>query len=122
MQSHGALEIFASHVFERTDFHDAGVVDQEIDSAEPVDDLPHSSVDLIGIEQVAFDSHNFATAPGEIGFRARELFAIAGNESNTPALLTDVSRQHETETARSATDQGDFVAQRISRCAKGTTR
>ena len=50
MQLHGAIEIFAVHVIERTDFDDAGVVDQDVDFAEAIDSCPDSGVNLRAIE------------------------------------------------------------------------
>jgi hypothetical protein len=121
MQSHRAIEIFAGHVIERPDLDDAGVVDQDVDLAETIDGRPDGRVNLIAIEQIAFNRQNFGTAPSEIGFRARELFTIARNECDVPALLANVSRQHEPQPARSTTNQDDFVAQCVSRRANGAT-
>jgi hypothetical protein len=111
MQSHRAIIIFASHVIDRTDFDDAGVIDQDVNPIEMIDDFPDSGLNLIAIEQIAFDRENFSAASSEIGFRAREFFWITCEESNVSALVTNASRQHETESTRSATDQGNFIAQ-----------
>jgi hypothetical protein len=62
MESHGAIEIFARHVIERTNLNDAGIVDQDVDFAEAIDSCPDSAMNLRVIEQVAFDGHNLATA------------------------------------------------------------
>jgi hypothetical protein len=104
-------------VIERTDFDDAGVVDQNVDPVEMIDDFPDSSLNLIAIEQIAFDGENFSAAGGEIGFCAREFFWITSDESNVSALVANVSRQHETKSTRSATDQRNFIAQRVLRGA-----
>jgi hypothetical protein len=117
MQSHRAVVIFAGHVIERTDFDDAGVVDQDVNPAEAIDDGPYSGLNLIAIEQIAFNGENFSAARSEIGFRAREFFRIAREESNVSALVANVSRQHEPESARSACDKGNFIAQRVLRRA-----
>src|SRR5678815_1876674 len=118
MQFHRAVVIFAGHVIERTDFDDSGVVDQNVNPAEVIDDFPDSGLNLIAIEQIAFHTENFCAARGEIGFRAREFFWITREESNLSALVANVSRQHEPESTRPATDQGNFVAQRVLRRAK----
>jgi hypothetical protein len=78
-----------------------------------IDDFPNSRVNLIAVEQVAFDGENFSAACVEVGFRTREFFRIAGEESNVSALLANVSRQHEAESTRSATNQGNSIAQRV---------
>jgi hypothetical protein len=78
-----------------------------------IDDFPHSGRNLIAIEQIAFDGENFSAPRNEISFRAREFFWITREQSNLSALVANVSRQHETESTRSATDQGNFVAQRV---------
>src|SRR4249919_339977 len=115
MQSHRAFVIFAAHVFERTDFDDAGVVDQDVDPVEMIDDFPDSSLNLIAIEQIAFDGENFSGARSEIDLRTCEFFWITREQSNLSALVANVPRQHETESTRSATDQDNFIAQRVLR-------
>ena len=117
MQFHRAVVIFAGHVIERTDFDDAGVVDQDVNPVEMIDDFPDSGLNLIAIEQIAFDRENFSAASREIGFRAREFFWITREEGNVSALVANVSRQHEPKSTRSATDQGNFIAQRVLRRA-----
>jgi hypothetical protein len=42
-------------VIERTDFNHTGVVDQDVNPVEMIDDFPDSSLNLIAIEQIAFD-------------------------------------------------------------------
>jgi hypothetical protein len=91
-------------VIKRTDFDDAGVVDQNINPVEMIDDFPDSGLNLIAIEQIAFDGENVSAARSEIRFRAREFFWITREESNLSALVPNVSRQHETKSTRSATD------------------
>jgi hypothetical protein len=104
-------------VIERTYFDDAGVVDQDVNPVEMIDDFPDSSLNLIAIEQIAFDGENFFAASSEIGFCTREFFWITREESNVSALVANVSRQHEPKSTRSATDQGNFIAQRVLRRA-----
>jgi hypothetical protein len=41
MQPHCAVEILTGHVLQWTDFDNAGVVDQDVDLAKPIDDLPN---------------------------------------------------------------------------------
>jgi hypothetical protein len=117
MQSHRAVVIFSAHVIERTNFDDAGVVDQNVNPVEMIDHFPDRSRNLIAIEQVAFDGENLSAARSEISFRAREFFSITREESNLSALVANVSRQHETKSTRSAADQDNFIAQRVLRCA-----
>src|SRR5258705_12459537 len=112
MQSHRAVIIFASHVIERTDFDDAGVIDQDVNPVEMIDDFTDSCQNLVAIEQIAFDGENFSAAGGEIGFCAREFFWITRDESNVSALVANLSRQHETKSTRSATHQRNLFAQR----------
>jgi len=115
MQSHRAVVILAGHVIERTDFDDAGVVDQDVNPVEMIDDFPDSGLNLIAIEQIAFDRENFSAASSEIGVCARKFFWITREQSNVSALVANVSRQHEPKSTRSATDQGNFIAQRVLR-------
>jgi hypothetical protein len=104
-------------VIERTDFDDAGVVDQDVNSVEIIDDFPNSGLNLIAIEQIAFDGENFSATSSEIGLCAREFFWITREEGNVSALVANVSRQHEPKSTRSATDQGNFITQRVLRRA-----
>jgi hypothetical protein len=108
-------------MIERTDFDDAGVVDQDVNPVEAIDHFPDSGFNLIAIEQIAFDRENFSAARSEIGFRVREFFWIACEESNLSVLRANVSRQHEPEPARAASDQNNFIAQRVLRRADQTS-
>jgi len=108
-------------MIKRTDLDYAGVVDQDVDFSESIDNRPDSGLNLSAIEQIAVDSQNFPTARGEIGFRAREFFMVACYESDTPASRTNVACQHETEPAGSATDENNFIAQLVSGRANGAT-
>src|SRR5262245_22362779 len=92
MHSHGAIVIFAGHVIERTDFDDTGVIDQDIDPVEMIDDFLDSALNLIPLEQIAFDSEDFSAARSEIGLGTREFFWITCEESNLSALAANVSR------------------------------
>jgi len=91
-------------MIERTDFNDTGIVDQDVNPVEMIDDSPNSGVNLIPIEKIALDGENFSAARSEIGFRAREFLWITGEQSNLSALFTNVPRQDETESTRSAAD------------------
>jgi hypothetical protein len=104
-------------VIERTDLDDAGVVDQDVNPVKMIDHFPDSCLNLVTIEQIAFDGENFSAARSEIGFCSREFFWITRKESNLSVLVADVSRQHETKSTRSATDQGNFIAQHVLRRA-----
>src|SRR5215468_946076 len=104
MQPHRTVVIFARHMIERGDFDDAGVIDQDVDPVEIIDDFPNSRLNLIAIEQIAFDGENFSAAPNEIDFGASEFFWIAREQSNLSALVANVSRQHKPKSARTATD------------------
>jgi hypothetical protein len=95
MQSHGALEIFSRHMLERADLDDAGAVDQDIDLAEAIDDLPNSGPNLPCIMQVALNRQNRAATPGEIRFCAPEFLSISRNERDLSACRADLSRKHE---------------------------
>ena len=92
--------------------------DQDVNLGETIDNCPDGAVNLSAIEQIAFDRQNFGAAPSEIRFRAREFFTIARNECHAPTLPGNVSRQHESESAGSATDKNNFLAQGVSRRAK----
>jgi len=108
-------------VIERTNFDDARVIDQDVNPIEMIDDFADRGLNLIAIEQIAFKCENFSAANTEIGFCAREFFWITREESDVSALVANVSRQHETKSTRSATDQSNFIAQRVSRRANNAS-
>src|SRR5262245_53107369 len=115
MQSHRAVVIVTGHVIERTDFDDAGVVDQDVDPVETIDDLSNSGLNLTRIEQIALDNENFPSCRSEVGFGAVEYAGIPSKKLNGSALVANVSRQHEPESTRSATNQCNFIAQAVLR-------
>ena len=111
MQLHGALEIFAHHVLERADLDNAGVVDQDVDLAEPIDDLANGRFNLSTIEQVALNRKRFTAPLGEIGFGAREFIGIARDENNFPALIANLPGDGQAEAAGTASDESDLIAE-----------
>jgi hypothetical protein len=118
MQSHGTLKIFPRHMLERADLNDAGAVDQDIDLAEAIDDLPNSRLNLPFIKQVALHGQNCAAAaPGKVRFCAPEFLGIARNERNLSACRAKLPREHESKSPRSACDENDFIAQGVARRA-----
>ena len=121
MKLHGVFEILPRHVFQRTNFDDAGVVDQNVDLAKAIDDLTNSGSNLRRIEQVALNGQNRPAARSEIGFCTRQFFRVAGNQCNVPALRANVSRKYEPESARSAGDDSHFAAQCITRGANNAS-
>jgi len=104
-------------VIERTDFNGAGVVDQNVNPLEVINDFPNSSLNLITIEQIAFDSENSSAVCGEIGFRTHKFLGITREKSNFSALVANVAGQHEPESTRSPSDQGNSIAQGVLRRA-----
>jgi hypothetical protein len=104
-------------MIERTDFDDAGVVDEDVNPVEVINDFPDSSLNLIAIEQIAFDSENFSATRSDIRLGADEFFCITREKRNASALFANMSRQHQPKSTRSATNQGNFIAQRVLRCA-----
>src|SRR5206468_4637837 len=110
MQSHGAFEILARHVLKRTNFDNAGVVDQNVDLAEAIDDLTNSCLDLATIEQIALNGQDHAAALDEIGLCTRQFIRVARDERDAPALRANVSRKHESKSARSTRDKCNLAA------------
>src|SRR5713101_1364510 len=115
MQSHGALEILMRHMLKRTDFDNAGVVDQDVDLAKAIDDLPNSRLNLPGIQQVALHGQRRTAARSKIGLCARELIRVARNKCNVAVSRANLSRKHEPKSARPACDEHDLVVQGIAR-------
>src|SRR5438094_4838747 len=109
MQSHGAVEIIPRHMLKWTDFDNAGVVDQDVDLAKTIDDLPNSRLNLPGIQQVALHGQHCIAAPGKISFCAPEFIGVARNERDLPACSANLSRKHEPKSTRAACDDKDPV-------------
>lgn len=110
MEREVLFEIFALHMIERAGFHDTSVVDQNVDPAETLDRLFDGGFDLGTIEQVALDVEYFTASKIETGFRAGEFVRIAREQRNLPATFADLSRNDQTEPARTAGDKGDFAS------------
>src|SRR6266481_7502178 len=121
MQPHGALEIFVAHVLKWTNFHNPGVVDQDVDPAEPIDDRAYSGLNLSAIAQIAFDGENFVAAGSEIGFCACEFLGVTREESNLSALVANMSCEHESQSARTTGDEDNFVTQPVTSRAKNSS-
>jgi len=123
MQPHGTFEITPRHVFQWTDFHDAGVVDQDVDLAKSIDNFLNRGLNLTGIEQISFNPESIrgATAPTEIDLCALQFFRVPRNDGNLTALRADMPGKHESESSRPAGDDGNLVAQRITRGANGAS-
>ena len=110
MEAHGAIEILDLHVLERTDFDGAGVVNQDVDLAEAIDDLLNSGLNLRGIEQIALDCEHLSAASSEIGFGPGEFSGIAGKNRNAPALFANLARYFQAESARAAGNECGFAS------------
>jgi hypothetical protein len=82
-------------VIERTDFDHPSVIDQNVDPAEMIEDLPNSSMDLITTEQIAFDGENSTATTSEISFGAGQFFWITCEEGDLSALIANVSCKDE---------------------------
>ena len=108
-------------MLKRTNFDNAGVVDQDVDLAKAIDDFPNSRLNLSGIEQIAFNREDFAAAGSKISLCTRQLIRIARNDGNVTASLANMSREHESESARPAGDKDNFVVQRIA-CSANDAR
>src|SRR6266550_780831 len=118
MQSHGPFEILPRHVFKRTNFDNAGAVDQNVDLTQAIHDLTNSRLNLAAIEQVALNGQDYAAAPGEISFGARQFIRVARDEHNAAAFRANMSCKHKTKSSRAACNYGDLAAQRIARRSK----
>ena len=66
-------------------------------------------MNLRGLQQITRDSENFSSEPIQRGFRTRELVDVASNERNFRALSAKLLRDNETQPARAAGDESDFV-------------
>src|SRR4029453_11310249 len=121
MQLHGVFEILPRHVLQRTNFDNAGVVDQNINLAKAIDDLTNRGFNLCGIEQVALNGQDHTAVCGEISLCTAQFIRIARDERNASSLRTNVSRQHKPESARTPCDDSHFAAECITRGANNAS-
>src|SRR5947207_15463804 len=112
MQLHGAFEIISSHMLERTNFNNSGVINQNVDLAEAIHDLANRRLNLFGIEQIALDGERNTAAANEIRFGAREFVSVASNQRHVAAVAANLSRKHQTEPAVTAGNECDLVRDR----------
>jgi hypothetical protein len=84
---------------EWTDLDNAGVVDQDVNLAEAINDFPDSRLNLSGIQQIALDGQHGASVPGEISFCAREFRHIPCEQRDLTACGANLPRKHEPESA-----------------------
>jgi len=98
-------------MLERTDFDDPGVVNQDVDLSEALKGLLDSGLNLGAVEQIALNRKHLAAAGSEFGFRVRKLFRIARENRNATALFAALARNLQAESARTACDKRDFIAE-----------
>src|SRR2546421_387237 len=82
MKAHRAIEILELHVRKRSDFDDAGIVNQDVDLTETLNRLLDGGLNLRGLEQIALNRKDFGSGAIQLRFRAGEFFGIARDESD----------------------------------------
>ena len=76
------------------------------------DRLADGGLNLRRLEQIALDRKRFASADGEIVLRARELIQIPREQDDSAAFSTNLTRKHQTESARTTGNKNHFVLKR----------
>src|ERR1044072_4226447 len=109
MKAHGLLEILRSHILNGTYFDNAAVIDQDTNLPKAIDDFSNSRLNLVSIEQVAFDHEDFAPARNKISLCAHQFVRIARNDCNIAAVGANMAREHQSESTRPTGDQDNFV-------------
>src|SRR5919108_3747816 len=107
-------------MLKRPNLDDAGIVDQDVDLAESVDDAPHSRPNLLSIEQIAFNRQHDSVVRGQIGFGTGEFLRVARNEGDVAASRANVPRQNESKPARSTGDEDNFFTYGVARRSNET--
>src|SRR5439155_879294 len=92
-----AIEILMRQMLKGTDFDNTGVVNQDVDLDKAIDDSPNSRLNLSGVEQIAFNCEDPATAWRKISLCTRQFLMIPRNESNVAAVRANMSREHKSE-------------------------
>src|SRR5215813_3229746 len=116
MELQRTFEIVARHVIKWADLNNAGVINQDVDLAEPIDNLVNGRANLLTIEQIAWNRQHLtaAAASYEILFRSCQLTGIARDQGNAATLSANVSRQYESEPTRTACNDGNLIVERIA--------
>jgi hypothetical protein len=109
MQVHRPLEVFASHVLERADLNNAGIVYYDVEAAETIDDLLDGGIDLFAFEQVARNREHFSAVPHEFLASSRQFIKIASEQCDPRAFSAKLASEDQSQSARSAGDQDDFA-------------
>ena len=91
----------------RAEEHDAGVVDERVESSELVDRALHERLGLCPVPDVGLDRQRPATALGDPLGQLVEAILATGGDRDRGARLGEGDRSRLADTARGAGDQRD---------------
>jgi hypothetical protein len=91
------------------DFDDAGVINEDVDLAKMLKRLLDGGLNLRGLEQVALKGQDVGFEASELVFRVLELCLIASEKGDFSTACANLLRDLQTETARAAGDQRNFI-------------
>jgi hypothetical protein len=80
---HGLLEIFDLHILQWPHPHNARVIDQNVDRAEPLRDGVNDTLDGLPVANIRRKYEDVPTPALDLGFRVFKLFQIAGTERDS---------------------------------------
>src|SRR5205823_15108073 len=84
-------------------------IDQHVNSAEVLECSSDRSLDMRSLLKVACDGKYCTTPLPQVFFGTGQLLHVPRQQHHFPAMTANLSRDYQTETARSAADQKDFV-------------
>ena len=90
---------------QRPDRHHTGVVDQDVDSTEPLERLSERSANLAALGHITLDRQHVNAARGEIMLRAFQFGGVTREKDNRTTTPRQFTRHRQAQTARRAGDQ-----------------
>ena len=106
---HGIPLVFA-HAHQQSVAGNAGVVDQDVDAAEILDDLVHECLRLVEIRSVRAVAFGADAFPGQFGFEGLSFFYRRKvRKCNGSSLSGERLGDAPADAARSPRDEGDFA-------------
>src|SRR5579883_1279848 len=88
---------------------DGGVVDENIEPAEFLEDLLEAGFDLFGLGDIHFDREGFAAARGDFGGQRGELFFVASGNGDLGAGLGESQSGVPADSLRRTGDDSDLI-------------
>src|SRR5207302_10441721 len=108
MHRHHKVPILVAHLVDQVVTGNAGIVDEDVEGAEPFDDLRHGAVDLGSLRDVAFQpDRRHAERRGKLLRRGFGAGAVEIGDRDRGAILGEPLSRRRADAASPAGDQRD---------------